>query len=277
MKTIKIGFSPCPNDTFIFDALVHQRIFSPVHFLPELRDVEQLNRMAMQSTLEVTKMSFASYAWVSDQYQILNSGSALGRNCGPLLISKNNVQPDQTTGLRVAIPGRNTTANLLLSIFFPELKNKMEMLFSEVEEAVLSGQADLGLIIHENRFTYEQKGLLKVADLGECWEARFQHPIPLGCIAVLRRLPEDQKLEIDGKIRESVRWAFEHPEDSLNYIQQHAREMSREVQQSHIGLYVNQFSIDLGKEGREAVRLLFEKGHESGLLPLVHEPIFING
>ncbi|MBK7965383.1 MAG: 1,4-dihydroxy-6-naphthoate synthase [Bacteroidetes bacterium] len=275
MNTLKLGFSPCPNDTFIFEALLHHRFSFQYDVEAQLFDVEKLNRLALTSEMEISKLSFAAYASVSDKYQILSSGAALGRNCGPLLISKNQVDLSKAGELKVAIPGKYTTANLLLSIFFPEVTNKTEVIFSGIEDEVLKGDFDLGLIIHESRFTYAKRGLKKVADLGEYWEARFNKPIPLGCIAIRRDLPQEVKESIQKGIADSVKWAFEHPQDSRDYIQQHAQELSSEVQQKHIDLYVNQFSIDLGTEGREAINLLLSYGHQVNLLPKCVEPIFI--
>ena len=275
LHRMKIGYSTCPNDTFIFDALVHHRY--PHSFQPDpvLLDVETLNRMAVAGELPVSKLSFAAFAFVSEKYQILSSGAALGNNCGPLLIYKNEPDFSRPDLIRVAIPGKYTTANLLMSIFYPGLTKKTEMVFSDIEDAVLNGQADIGLIIHENRFTYEAKGLKKLADLGEKWETAFHVPIPLGCIAVRRDLPEEEKLSLQQAVRQSVEWAFEHPSDSGPYVMEHAREMSVAVQQQHISLYVNRFSVDLGEEGRTAVRLLMEEGRRAGLLPIVQEPIFV--
>ncbi len=270
-----LGFSPCPNDTFIFDALVHQRFKSPLRVITQLQDVEQLNENAFKQKLDITKLSFNAYAFVSEHYQILQSGSALGRNCGPLLISKKKYDFNVINKLRIAIPGKYTTANLLLSIFAPDAKNKTEMIFSAIEDVVLSGDLDAGLIIHENRFTYQQKGLLKIADMGELWEQNFHAPIPLGCIAVRRSLLEIEKKMIEEAIFESVSYAFENPHASRAYVQQHSQEMSEEVQQQHIKLYVNDFSIDLGEEGQEAIRKLFAEGQKAGLLPLVNEQVFL--
>jgi 1,4-dihydroxy-6-naphthoate synthase len=270
-----LGFSPCPNDTFIFDALVHQRFQSPLKVIPHLYDVEQLNEKAHKHELDITKLSFNAYAFVSEHYQILQAGSALGRNCGPLLICKRKFDFNEINNLRIAIPGKYTTANLLLSIFAPQAKHKTEMIFSHIEDAVLSGDFDAGLIIHENRFTYQQKGLLKIADMGELWEENFHSAIPLGCIAVRRGLPEIEKKIIEEAIFESVSYAFENPHASRQYVQQHSQELSEEVQQQHIRLYVNDFSIDLGKEGQEAIRKLFTEGQKAGLLPPLTEPVFL--
>lgn len=279
MKTIiplDLGFSPCPNDTFIFDALINNRISNSFKINYELLDVEALNINAKSNILDVTKLSFAAYAFVSNHYQILAAGSALGKNCGPLVISKVPLMLSDLVNCKIAIPGKYTTANLLMSIFIPESKNKVEMLFSEIEDAVLNGDCDAGLIIHENRFTYEQKGLLKVADMGELWESNTGFPIPLGCIAVRRSLSEELKREINTCIKNSIEHAFANPNDSKDFVSNNAQEMSREVQQQHIRLYVNEFSIDLGNDGKAAIKALFSKGIKLGLLPTLSEPIFIN-
>ncbi len=270
-----IGFSPCPNDTFIFDAMINNRLHANYEWESHLLDVEALNKRAADESFEVTKMSFAAYTFVSDKYQILNAGSALGRGCGPLIISKTPLTLEDLKDKTIAIPGTRTTANLLMSIFVPECKAKMEMVFSEIEEAVLSGQCDAGLIIHENRFTYQQKGLFKVADLGELWEKKTGLPIPLGCIAVKRSLSEKEKIKINTLIRNSVEFAFENPEASKDYVAQHAQEMNPEVQQQHIDLYVNDFSVNLGHDGKKAIMTLFNEGFNAGIIPHVLEPIFI--
>jgi 1,4-dihydroxy-6-naphthoate synthase len=274
-KSYTIGFSPCPNDTFIFDAVINNRLPENEAWTPHLLDVEALNKNAAEERFDVTKMSFAAYALVSDKYQILNSGSALGRGCGPLIISKSPLSLEDLKDKTIAIPGSRTTANLLMSIFVPECKAKLEMVFSDIEEAVLSGRCDAGLIIHENRFTYEQKGLFKVADLGELWEKKTGLPIPLGCIAVKRSLSEEEKKNIDNLIRQSVEYAFNNPDASKDYIAQHAQEMNSEVQQQHIDLYVNEFSVTLGVDGKKAIMTLFNEGFKSGIIPQVSEPIFI--
>jgi len=276
MTHYSIGFSPCPNDTFIFDALIHERInMGTSHFNPQLLDVEALNKAAASSLLDVTKLSFSAFAFVSEQYQILPSGSALGRGCGPLIVSKNKLELSDLKNLRIAIPGKYTTANLLMSIFMKEQVEIHEMLFSDIEDAVLSGICDAGLIIHENRFTYAQKGLHKVADMGELWEQRTGLPIPLGCIAIKRSLPDFEKRTIGELIKSSVQFAFDNPLASENYVMQHAAEMSKEVQRQHIELYVNEFSIDLAKEGQRAIRMLLHEGITSGRLPELKEPIFV--
>ena len=271
-----IGFSPCPNDTFIFDALINKRIDSGnLQWQPVIEDVEQLNLKAFHGSLDVTKLSFGAFARASEYYQILHSGAALGKNCGPLLVVKKDFRWSDLPEMKVAIPGYNTTANLLLSIFAPEIASKSEVLFSNIEDAVLSGDYDAGLIIHESRFTYEAKGLKKLADMGELWEQYTGSPIPLGCIAVKRSLPEEVKFTIGNLVRSSVEYAFAHPGAAQSYIHQYASEMNEEVQQRHINLYVNEFSIDLGLQGVHAIELLFRKGKELNLMPDLHLPIFV--
>jgi 1,4-dihydroxy-6-naphthoate synthase len=272
---LSLGFSPCPNDCFIFDAMIHGRIDTEgLTFKVIMEDVETLNQKAFRAELDITKLSYHAYAYLTGPYQLLSSGSALGRSCGPLLIAKAPMTIESST--KVAIPGKYTTANFLFSIAFPEAKNKTEMLFSEIEEAVLSGKADAGLIIHENRFTYAEKGLVKLVDLGEYWEKETHAPIPLGGIVTRRSLPEELKKKIDRVIRRSVEYAFHHPDASRSFVKQHAQEMSEEVMMKHIQLYVNDFSIDLGTEGRRAVRLLFEKAQELGWIGKSGEEIFVN-
>jgi len=274
---MKIGFSPCPNDTFIFDALVNNKLENSEQLDVFMADVDLLNRKALKSELDVTKLSFGVLAAASNQYQVLDAGSALGFGCGPLLISKNPIAPDasQINQLKIGIPGETTTANLLLSMAFPEAKNKVVMLFSDIEEAVLSGKIDAGLIIHENRFTYHERGLNKIIDLGEYWEKRTGLPIPLGCIVVKRTLPESQKIDIGKSIRSSVEHAFANREGTMKYVSEHAQEMSQDVMKQHIALYVNEYSISLGEKGRAAISRLMLEGKNAGLIPDVCEPLFV--
>jgi 1,4-dihydroxy-6-naphthoate synthase len=273
---ITLGFSPCPNDTFIFDALVHHKIDTEDFvFEPALDDVETLNELAFAEHYDVSKLSFFAYALVSHKYQLLNSGSALGYKCGPLLISRQRIDLTDIPSKKIAIPGKFTTANFLFSIAFPDANNKTEMLFSEIEAAVVNGSVDVGLIIHENRFTYEQKGLKKIIDLGEYWESQTGMPVPLGGIAVRRSLPEETKLKIDRMIRESVEFAFANPKSGIDFIRANAQEMSEEVMYKHIGLYVNNFSVDLGDEGRQAVMRMFELAAEKKIIPVLPREIFV--
>ena len=274
---MNIGFSPCPNDTFIFDALVNNKLENSEHLDVFMADVDELNRKALNADLDITKLSFGVLAEASNQYQVLDAGSALGFGCGPLLISKNPISPDasEINHLKIGIPGKTTTANLLLSMAFPEAKNKVVMLFSEIEEAVLSGKIDAGLIIHENRFTYHERGLNKIIDLGEYWEKRTGLPIPLGCIVVKRTLLENQKKAIGKSIRNSVEFAFANREGTMKYVSEHAQEMSQDVMKQHIALYVNEYSISLGEKGRAAIERLMLEGKNAGLIPEVCEPLFV--
>jgi 1,4-dihydroxy-6-naphthoate synthase len=275
---LSLGFSPCPNDCFMFDAIVHDRIdLEGLEFEPRLADVEALNRGAFSGAIDVTKLSYHAYAYCDDRYVLLDAGSALGRNCGPLLISKRPItRTEVATGqLRIAIPGKYTTASFLLRLAFPNAVNRTELVFSEIEAAVLDGRFDAGLIIHENRFTYADKGLRKIIDLGEFWEAETGCPIPLGGIVVRRDLPADVKARINRVMRRSVEYAFAHRQASLPYVRAHAQEMSEEVMYKHIDLYVNQFSVDLGPEGRRAVTTLFDKARTTGIIPGGGQPLFL--
>ena len=267
---LTLAFSPCPNDCFMFDAIVHRRIdLEGLEFAVTLADIEALNHAAFAGGPDVTKLSFHAYAYCVDKYALLHAGSALGRNCGPLVISKRSISASEVAGgnVRVAIPGKYTTANFLMGLAFPQARDKTEILFSEIEPALLAGRYDVGVIIHENRFTYAAKGLKKIVDLGEVWEASTGAPIPLGGIVVKRSLPEEVKQAMDRVMRRSVEYAFAHREVALPYVRAHAQEMSEAVMYQHIDLYVNDFSVDLGAEGRRAVQRLFDEAWEKGLIP----------
>ncbi|MEM8586028.1 MAG: 1,4-dihydroxy-6-naphthoate synthase [Bacteroidota bacterium] len=271
-----IGFSPCPNDTFIFDALVHERIdLEGMHFEPVLADVEELNRMASKGKLDVTKLSYHAFGHLSNSYKLLHSGSALGRGVGPLLVSTKVMSEEDVADASIAIPGAWTTANFLMGLAYPKATNKSEVLFSDIENLVLSGQFDAGLLIHENRFTYEQRGLIKLADLGEYWEKSSGRPIPLGGIAVKRDRPAEVQKKIDRLVKKSLEYAYQNPEAALPYVQAHAQAMDLEVMQAHIDLYVNEYSLDLGDEGREAVQHLLSKGRELQLIPDGPSDLFV--
>ncbi len=264
---LTLGFSPCPNDTFIFDALVNGKIDTHgLKFEQKLEDVESLNHHAIEGRYDITKLSFFALGKVLDSYELLPSGSAVGRGVGPLLISKKTFTNPKKEIRTVAIPGINTTAYFLFRIFYPELKEVKEMVFSDIEEAVLSGVVDAGVIIHENRFTYQAKGLKKISDLGDLWENITGKPIPLGGIAIKKNLSAEIKIKVGTLIRESVEFAFAHPKSSFEYVKANAQEMSEEVRNKHIDLYVNKYSIDLGTEGNEAVQTLFAKAKASGIL-----------
>lgn len=272
-----LGFSTCPNDTFIFDAMVNGKIDTEgLSFEPVLADVEQLNQKALNESIDITKLSYFAFGQLSDRYVLLTSGSALGNNCGPLVIAHENVTDPwrEIVSRRIAIPGHNTTANFLFSYAFPDVTDKHAMLFSEIEDAVLTHRTDWGVIIHENRFTYQQKGLKKVIDLGEYWEHNTGHPIPLGGIAVNRNIPEQEQQKINRVLQRSVRFAFDHPESATDYVKRHAQEMDEEVMYKHINLYVNSYTEELGEKGRKAVESMFDKACKHGLISNVEQPLF---
>lgn len=257
---LTLGFSPCPNDTFIFDALVNKKIDTEgLEFEAILEDVETLNQWALQGNLDITKLSFPAYFQSLDNYVLLNAGSALGKGVGPILISKYAADNTDSAIINqsIAIPGINTTANLLLSFAFPAATNKIPMIFSAIEEAVLTRKTDLGVIIHENRFTYQQKGLHKVMDLGENWEDKMKAPIPLGGIAISQAIKRTTALKVNALIRKSLEYAFSNYPLITDYVKQHSQEMNEEVMRQHIDLYVNNYSLDLGIDGKEAITTLF--------------------
>jgi 1,4-dihydroxy-6-naphthoate synthase len=273
---ITLGFSPCPNDTFIFDAMVHGKIDTEgLSFDYLLADVEELNNRAFDNDLDVTKLSYFAFAFISENYQLLNAGSALGYKCGPLLISKKEIPLTELKNYSVAIPGKHTTANFLFSIAFPDATNKKEMLFSDIEDAILQDKVDAGVIIHENRFTYGQKGLVKLIDLGEYWETQTRMPIPLGGIAIKRSFPDEVKKKVDRVIRRSVEYAFANPRSAYDFIKSNAQEMNEEVMYKHIELYVNKFSIDLGEEGKNAVDTMYKKAIQQGIIHHLADDIFV--
>ncbi|MBN2667914.1 MAG: 1,4-dihydroxy-6-naphthoate synthase [Bacteroidales bacterium] len=276
MKRYTLGFSTCPNDTFIFDALVHHKINTKgIEFELVLGDVEELNAMALNSELDITKLSYHAYAHVWRSYQILNSGSALGRNNGPILVSKRKIYPDEISNLKIGIPGKNTTANLLFTIAYPEALNKKEYLFSDIETALLDDDIDAGLIIHETRFTYEQKGLKKIVDLGEYWEKYTKSPIPLGGIVIKREIPRKDQLIIDRLIKESLEFAYQFPNEPVGFMKQFAQEMDESVMRKHIELYVNPFSFDLGDIGKKAITTLYKKASDHQLIKEMPDAIFV--
>ncbi len=254
-----LGFSTCPNDTFIFDALVNKKIDSQgFEFEVVLEDIETLNQWALDDKLDITKLSFPSLFKKTDSYVLLNSGSALGKGVGPLLIKKENAELPNIESCSIAIPGINTTANLLLDFSFPKTKFKISKIFSSIEEAVLNGEAELGVIIHENRFTYHQKGLEKVADLGALWEQKMNLPIPLGGIAIKRSIDPFISSKIESLIRKSLEFAWENYPTIPQYVQDLAQSLNENVIRQHIELYVNNYSLTLGEEGRNAILKLQE-------------------
>lgn len=250
-----LAFSPCPNDTFIFDALVNKKIDTEaIDFDVYLEDVQTLNEWALADKMDISKISYGVLPIIMNNYKLLNSGGALGKGVGPLLITKKNIE--WTTEKKVAIPGINTTAHLLFMLAFPEAKNKIFKVFNEIEDAVLSGEVDAGVIIHENRFTYEQKGLAKQLDLGAYWEEKLKVPIPLGGIVIKKNIDQNIATKIEGLIRKSVEYAFEHYPFISDYVKLHALAMNEEIMRKHINLYVNEYSLNLGNDGMEAVNKL---------------------
>lgn len=265
---LTLGFSPCPNDTFIFDALVNKKIETKgLEFDVVFADIEKLNLWALEGKLDITKLSFNAFTHCTSNYSLLDSGSALGRKCGPLLIKKPETIINKDS--KIAIPGRYTTANMLFKMAYPNFQNKAEVLFSEIQDDIIEDKFDAGLIIHENRFTYQSKGLIKVKDLGQFWENETGLPIPLGGIVISRNLSYEIQKKFESVLRKSVKYAFENRESSLDFIKSHSQEMETRVINSHIDLYVNKFSISLGEEGREAVEKVFEKSAKS------HKDVFL--
>ena len=279
MKTeFTLGYSPCPNDCYIFDALVHQKIDTEgFTFKPYISDVEDLNKKAFGGELDITKLSFNAFGQVLNNYVLLDSGAALGKGCGPLVISKNEIENPQEalTPTKIGIPGKHTTANLLFSIAFPKAQHKTELIFSNIEQALLTGEIDAGVIIHENRFTYEKKGLKKILDLGEFWETATGSAIPLGGIAIHRNLPIAVQQKVEALVRKSVAFAFQYPNESKAYVKAHAQEMDEAVMQQHIQLYVNEYSISLGQVGRAAIENLFEKGVQANFFSTPATNLFV--
>ena len=271
---LTLGFSPCPNDTFIFDALVNKKIdIEGLEFDAVLEDVETLNKWSFEKKLDITKLSYPAFFQNLDKYVLLNSGAALGKGVGPILISNKEQGIMNVEEKTIALPGENTTANLLFSFAYPDAKNKIFMRFNKIEDFVLmessqvslpvsgadlEAAAILGVIIHENRFTYQQKGLHKVTDLGQYWEQKMKAPIPLGGIAVRRSIDKAISLKIDRLIRKSIEFAFGHYPLITDYVKQHSQEMSEDVMRQHIELYVNNFSIDLGFDGKQAIETLYK-------------------
>ena len=273
---LSLGFSPCPNDTFIFDAMIHGKINTEgLEFDVRLGDVEELNQQAFAGNLDVTKLSYHAYAYLTDKYCLLDAGSALGNNCGPLLIARAPMPQEEIIEAKIAIPGKYTTANFLLGYAYPQARHKVEMLFSDIEDAVLRGDVDAGLIIHENRFTYQQKGLVKLVDLGEYWENSTQMPIPLGGIVIRRDLPPDLQLKVNRVLQRSVQFAFDNPKSSLAYVRAHAQEMDEAVMYQHIELYVNDYTKNLGERGRAAVQHLFDVAVKNGVIPAQRQALFL--
>ena len=277
VRTLTLGYSPCPNDTFIFYALVHGRIDTDVLIFKEvLADVETLNQMARQARLDITKVSFHAFAHLRGSYCLLRSGGALGKGCGPLVVAREEYDMKDLRGKTIAIPGDLTTAFLLLRVFDPALKDRVRVMpFHRVIDAVKRGDADAGLIIHESRFTYRREGLRQVIDLGEWWEKETSLPIPLGCIIARRELGRDLVQKTDALIRASLSYAFNNRDETKTYIRSHAQELDDSVIDQHIQLYVNAYSLDIGEDGTRAAQELFRRASEQGIVPPSSQPLFV--
>lgn len=268
---LSLGFSPCPNDTFIFDALVNNKIDTEgIEFDVVLEDVQTLNQWALEGKLAITKLSYGVLPLVLSNYIVLNSGSALGKGVGPLLIRNEKFKNPHIEDYTIAIPGENTTAHLLFSLAFPNAKNKVFLRYNEIENFVLAGKG-LGVIIHENRFTYSDKGLHKIIDLGDFWEIETNNPIPLGGIVIKRDIALETQLKVDRLIQKSIEFAFANYPELNDYIRTHSQEMSEDVMRKHIDLYVNNYSINLGEEGKNAISKLlsvYQNLHPENIAPL---------
>ena len=254
------AYSTCPNDTFAFCHLAKESDIET-----HLHDVETLNRLAFEERFDVTKLSFHAWLLVRDKYQLLGVGSALGRGCGPLVIAS-KAQSLQPTAL-MAVPGEFTTAHLLLRLWNPTLENRIFMPFDRIMDAVESGQVDAGVIIHEGRFVFEERGFQCLEDLGDWWERESGLPIPLGCIAAKKSLGTERIAKFEHRLRNSIQTAFDDPDSTAEYVKQHAQELDDEVIRKHIQTYVNSFTLDLGEEGRAAVGKLEEMARNAGIVP----------
>lgn len=273
---LTLGFSPCPNDTFIFYGMMHGKVDTEgLDFEVLMTDVEDLNKKAFNGDLDITKLSYHALAYLNSKYVLLDAGSALGNNCGPLLIAKHPLTDEQIAAATVAIPGKYTTANFLFSLAYPYVGQKKELLFSEIEQAVLHGEVEAGVIIHENRFTYMEKGLVQLRDLGAYWEDTYQMPIPLGGIVAKRSLPYTTILKVNRVLRRSVEYAWANPAATMPFVAAHAQAMQPSVMQQHIDLYVNSYTADLGTVGKRAVEMMFAVAIDQQIIPKMEENIFL--
>ncbi len=264
---LTLGFSPCPNDTFIFDAMVNGKTDTHgITFDYVMEDVETLNVWAEQGKLDITKLSYNTFIHTVSKYALLHSGSALGEGVGPLLVSRQPLDLAKIDTYKIAIPGFKTTANLLFTLAFPQAKNKTEFVFNEIEGVVLSGEYDAGLMIHEGRFTYEKKGLTKLTDLGDWWEQTTHAAIPLGGIVIRRSIDKVVCATVDQIIKDSLAYSWQRYPELSPFVTDNAQEMEEEVMRKHINLYVNNYTTDLGETGRNAIATLFEKAKGAGLI-----------
>lgn len=275
MNSLSLGYSPCPNDTYVFYALVHGLLPGAPAMDEVLEDIETLNGMALRQELDVVKVSFHALGHMRQDYCLLRAGGALGRGCGPLVVGRQPWSPDELVGKRIAIPGRLTTAALLLRLFGTAEAELVEMPFDRIMPATEAGEVDAGLIIHESRFTYPQHGLHKVVDLGEWWEAETGHPIPLGGILARRALGLGTIGRVDRALRQSVEYAHARAAEVKGYVRRHAQEMDEAVMQAHIDLYVNDYTLDYGADGVAAIEDLMRRAVEAEVLPAAAEPLFV--
>jgi 1,4-dihydroxy-6-naphthoate synthase len=276
MSPISLGYSPCPNDTYIFYGLVHNKIEGAPQFKEVLEDIETLNTMATNDQLDMTKISFHALGHLRNRYCLLHAGGALGRGCGPLVIAREPLSSEDLADKKIAIPGKLTTAALLLRLFNSNIKNLVVLPFHEIMSATQSGEVDAGLIIHESRFTYPDYGLHKVIDLGEWWESETGHPIPLGGILARRDLGIETIQKIDHSLRASVEFAHNNPNAVKDYIRQHAQEMDHHVMQQHIDLYVNDYTLDYMTDGEAAITDLYQRAETANIIPPSTQPLFID-
>jgi 1,4-dihydroxy-6-naphthoate synthase len=266
-KMLSLAYSPCPNDTYIFYALAHQKIpTGELGFHIALHDVEYLNQAARNNFFDISKLSFAAIGHLLDRYVLLNAGAALGRGCGPLIVARKGIDLGHLLKSKIVVPGLWTTALLLLSLFMESPPDVSPIPFDQIMPSIQAGKYDGGVIIHEGRFTYENYGLTCLLDLGQWWESKTSLPIPLGGIAIRRNMPKKIALQVEAAIRESIHYAHQHPHETDGYIQIHAQEMSCDVISQHIGLYVNEFSLDLGNQGIDAIETLFSMARAKGII-----------
>lgn len=275
MDPISLGYSPCPNDTFIFYGLVHEKIPGAPSFVEILEDIETLNSMARAGELTMSKISFHALAYLREKYCLLHAGGALGRGCGPMVISSEEILPNDLRRKKIAIPGQLTTAALLLRIFDNGIDDLVVMPFHEIMAACRDGLVDAGVIIHESRFTYPDYGLKKIMDLGEWWETETGHPIPLGGIIIKRDLNSDLINTVDDSLRKSVQFAYDNPEEVKSYIKRYAQEMDEGVMQQHIDLYVNSYTMDYGPDGEAALLDLYARAEHAGIVPTSGQTLFM--
>ncbi len=279
MKELTLGYSPCPNDTFIFYAMIHGKIDTGgLEFKETLLDVETLNQKALKGELDLTKISYHAFGHLREKYALLRSGSALGRGCGPIVVTKDDVTMEELRGKKIAIPGKLTTASLLLQLYDPTLINSSNLIimpFNEIIDAVANGDADAGVIIHESRFTYVSYGLKRVIDLGQWWEKETGLPIPLGGILAKRELGSELILKIENLLKQSIEYSYNNRFEPMGYIKEHSQELSGGVIKDHINLYVNDFTIDIGDEGEKAITELISRAEDNGIIKASKKPLFI--